>query len=189
MPERLSAEQVNEAFKKFDNNDNGILSLAEIDKAVIYLYPQFSDKKPVLMRAYKSADASKDGFIERDEFPRLIELLYNYNELYDLFQQLDQDKDKRINFEEFKKGYKLMGIHRLSNDEIKAEFDKIDTNHGGYILFEEAQCLIYKSSGPVYKSSNPVYNSVERTFVLSLDTDVIADSPRRDVPDMSPIFF
>ncbi|CAG8816492.1 22415_t:CDS:2, partial [Cetraspora pellucida] len=126
MPGRLSAEQVNEvinnyitvttsAFKQFDYNDNGILSLAEIDNAVICLYPQFADKKPVLMRAYKAADASK---------------------------QLDKNKDKRISFEEFKKGYKLMGICRLSNDEIKAEFDKIDTNHGGYILFDEVKLII-----------------------------------------------
>ncbi|CAG8541569.1 23599_t:CDS:2, partial [Racocetra persica] len=107
MPEKLSAEKVNEVFKQFDFNNNGILSLAEIDNAVIYLYPQFSDKKPVLMRAYKAADTSKDGFIERDEFPQ------------------------------FKKGYRLMGINRLSKDEIKEEFNKIDTNHGGYILFDE----------------------------------------------------
>ncbi|CAG8653506.1 18264_t:CDS:2 [Racocetra persica] len=137
MSEKLSPEQVNEAFQKFDYNNNGILSLAEIDKAVIYLYPQFSDKKPVLMRAYKAADTSKDGYIERDEFPHLIELLYYFNEVYDLFQKLDKDKDKRVDFEEFKKGYKLLGITRLSNDQIKAEFDKIDTNHGGYILFDE----------------------------------------------------
>ncbi|CAG8570169.1 13532_t:CDS:2 [Racocetra fulgida] len=146
MPEKLSAEKVNEVFKQFDFNNNGILSLAEIDNAVIYLYPQFSDKKPVLMRAYKAADTSKDGFIERDEFPRLIELLYYYNELYDLFQQLDKNKDKRITFEEFKKGYKLMGIGRLSNDEIKEEFNKIDTNHGGYILFDEVKLIIVFSN-------------------------------------------
>ena len=50
------------AFKKMDNNGNGLLSLAEIDKAVLHLYPSFNHK-PALMRAYKSADKSGDGFI------------------------------------------------------------------------------------------------------------------------------
>jgi hypothetical protein len=35
------------------------LSLAEIDKAVIELYPHLAKDKPAIMRAYKAADTSK----------------------------------------------------------------------------------------------------------------------------------
>ena len=49
-------------FKRMDYNGNGALSLAEIDKAVLELYPGF-DNKPALMRAYKAADVSADGFV------------------------------------------------------------------------------------------------------------------------------
>ncbi|CAG8535404.1 7575_t:CDS:2 [Dentiscutata heterogama] len=137
MPEKLSKEKVKETFKKFDYNNNGLLSLAEIDKAVIELYPQFADEKPVLMRAYKAADVSKDGYVQLTEFGRLIDLLYYYDELYHLFQQLDKNKDKRIGFDEFKKGHELIGITTNNTAELKKSFAEIDTNDGGYILFEE----------------------------------------------------
>ena len=63
MPNRA---QRDELFKRFDFNGNGMLSLAEIDKAVVELWPQF-DHKPALMRAYKAADRNEDGFIRRRE--------------------------------------------------------------------------------------------------------------------------
>ncbi|RIB22890.1 hypothetical protein C2G38_2172771 [Gigaspora rosea] len=144
MPEKLSKEKIKETFKKFDYNGNGILSLAEIDKAAIELYPQFADEKPVLLRAYKAADASKDGFIQLKEFDRLIDLLYYYDEVYHIFQQLDKNKDKRISFEEFKKGHELVGLQHHSADELKKDFDEIDTNQGGYILFEELCIYVAK---------------------------------------------
>ena len=45
----------------------GGLSLAEIDGHVKDSYPGQFDKH-ALMRAYKAADRSQDGFIERGEF-------------------------------------------------------------------------------------------------------------------------
>ena len=56
-------------FKRMDYNGNGALSLAEIDKAVLELYPGF-DNKPALMRAYKAADVSADGFVSCCRLPR-----------------------------------------------------------------------------------------------------------------------
>ncbi|CAJ0642622.1 15553_t:CDS:2, partial [Entrophospora sp. SA101] len=37
----------------------------------------------------------------------------------------------------FKKGHELVGMNTKLDEELEAEFDKIDTKHGGYILFEE----------------------------------------------------
>ncbi|CAH1767487.1 2905_t:CDS:2, partial [Entrophospora sp. SA101] len=137
MAEKLDKTQVKKIFNKFDYNGNGILSLAEIDKAVIELYPHFAKDKPAIMRAYKATDVSKDGFVDLSEFGNLLDLLYYYDDLYKQFQKLDKNKDKRISYAEFKKGHELVGINANSDEELKAEFDKIDTNHGGYILFEE----------------------------------------------------
>ena len=36
-----------------DYNNNEVVSLAEIDKAIVELWPEF-DHKPALMRAYKA---------------------------------------------------------------------------------------------------------------------------------------
>lgn len=71
------------------------------------------------------------------EFCRLIDLLYYYNELSDLFGQLDTNKDKRISFVEFKKGHELIGESDVDDADLRRDFNRIDTNHGGYILFDE----------------------------------------------------
>jgi Ca2+-binding EF-hand superfamily protein len=57
--------------------------------------------------------------------------------LSQLFGQLDTNKDKRISFPEFKKGHDLIGHSNISEQQLQHEFNKIDTNHGGYILFDE----------------------------------------------------
>jgi Ca2+-binding EF-hand superfamily protein len=79
----------------------------------------------------------QDGFIDFKEFGRLIDLLYYYNELFQIFKKLDLDNDRRISFAEFKKGHKIIGFSGLSNAELKEQFDDIDTNQGGFILFDE----------------------------------------------------
>jgi Ca2+-binding EF-hand superfamily protein len=62
-----SQEECHRLFTKIDYNGNNILSLAELDKAVIETWPAF-DNKPAIMRAYKSADKNGDGFIKRMNF-------------------------------------------------------------------------------------------------------------------------
>ncbi|GBB84720.1 hypothetical protein RclHR1_01130015 [Rhizophagus clarus] len=159
---KLEEAEIKKCFNRFDYNGNGLLSLAEIDKAVLELYPQFAKNKPVLMRAYKAADITKDGFIELSEFSRLIELLYYYDELYRLFKKLDKNNDNRISFQEFKQERKVFGFEGLSNTELKKAFDEIDTNRGGYLLFEELCIYAAKkklnssdASPPVSTGSKP----------------------------------
>ncbi|RHZ75533.1 hypothetical protein Glove_213g44 [Diversispora epigaea] len=134
---KIDKAEVKKVWDAFDYNGNGILSLAEIDRAVIELYPQLAKDKPAIMRAYKAADTSKDGFIDFNEFGRLLDLLFYYDELYKMFQKLDKNNDKRVSYVEFKKGHELMGINVKSDADLKKAFNEIDTNHGGYILFDE----------------------------------------------------
>ncbi len=115
-----------------------------------------------MLRAFKAADTngvylfffyqikywiffSQSGFVEFKEFHHLLDLLYHYNELSKLFGQLDTNKDKRISFQEFKKGHDLIGHSHISENQLKQEFNRIDTNHGGYILFDEVCYFIYFS--------------------------------------------
>jgi hypothetical protein len=54
--------QADQAFDIFDYNRNGILSLAEIDKAVIETLPQFAKDKPAIMRTYHAIDKNQVRF-------------------------------------------------------------------------------------------------------------------------------
>eukprot|EP01117_Protostelium_nocturnum_P009908 TRINITY_DN352_c0_g1_i1.p1 TRINITY_DN352_c0_g1~~TRINITY_DN352_c0_g1_i1.p1 ORF type:complete len:188 (+),score=63.09 TRINITY_DN352_c0_g1_i1:24-587(+) len=135
---KLSREELKKIWDVMDYNGNGIVSLAEIDKACIELYPELAKDKPALIRAYKAADSSKDGFIERKEFAILMDYLFYYDKLWHDFQKLDVDHDRRVSLVEFEKGHEIAGLHgKHSKADLKKAFDSIDTNHGGFILFEE----------------------------------------------------
>ncbi|CAF0873826.1 unnamed protein product [Rotaria sp. Silwood1] len=136
MATHLTTDECKKLFKRFDNG-NGILSLAEVDRAIIFWYPEFGTNRQAMLRAFKAADTNGTGFIEFKEFHRLLDLLYYYNQLSDLFGQLDTNKDKRISFNEFRKGHELMGLSHINDNHLREEFNRIDTNHGGYILFDE----------------------------------------------------
>ncbi|CAF4334688.1 unnamed protein product, partial [Rotaria sordida] len=66
----MSKEEIRQLFKQFDNG-NGRLSLAEIDRAIINFYPQFGTNKKAILRAYKAADTSGNGFVELKEFEKI----------------------------------------------------------------------------------------------------------------------
>ncbi|CAG8689318.1 22391_t:CDS:2 [Dentiscutata erythropus] len=137
MASKLSKEELKNLFNTFDTNGNGKLSYSEIESVVLRTYPQFNSRKKVIMRAYQDADASKNGYIEINEFAILLDALNHYYELYDIFQKVDKDNDGRINFDEFKNGSKDLKLFEFSDAELKLEFDKIDMNRGGLILFDE----------------------------------------------------
>ena len=119
-----------------DYNNNGVVSLVEIDKAIVELWPEF-DHKPALMRAYKAADANNDGYIAGDaEFKQLLHYIIYFTELWDVFKGIDRDHDRRLSLEEFVAGAERLG-HKLSRKRAAAEFDAMDSNGGGYVLFNE----------------------------------------------------
>jgi len=138
-------EVTKELFSRFDYNGNGILSLAELDKAIVETMPEYAHDKPAIMRAYKAADTSRDGFIEFNEFKLFMKLLKQYHQYSILFSKLDFDHDKRVSLNEFIKGHNLAGII-IDDSNAKAEFQKIDTNSGGYILFDEFCIYMAKKS-------------------------------------------
>jgi Ca2+-binding EF-hand superfamily protein len=66
--ELSSKQKALELFDQLDENASGKMSIAELDKGGIMLYPALNNK-PALMRAFKATDGSGNGFIDRQEFP------------------------------------------------------------------------------------------------------------------------
>eukprot|EP01043_Picozoa_sp_COSAG02_P045610 COSAG02_NODE_4190_length_5645_cov_5.686801_5_plen_736_part_00 len=130
-----TAEACDELFRRIDGNGNHVLSLAEVDLAVATLYPD-CDHKPALMRAYKAADVSGNGFIDRDEFSQLLHYLVYFNNLWDEFEAMDVSHDRRITVESFVNGCDAVGL-KLSPAEAAAEFKEMDLDGSGVVLFEE----------------------------------------------------
>ena len=130
-----TAEAQDELFTRMDGNGNHVLSLAEVDLAVASLFPD-CDHKPALMRAYKAADRSGNGYIDRGEFAQLLQYLVYFNNLWDDFEAMDVTHDRRITLESFVGGCKAVGLN-LSPAEAQREFKQMDLDGSGVVLFEE----------------------------------------------------
>lgn len=148
----------NEIFDRFDPNGNGYLSLAECDKGMSELENWSDIPKPVLLRAFMAAKGvaqqhgnndteAGESFVERSEFRLFLVYLERYKELWDVFASLDtgdsdgndSHADRRIDENEFARGVETIqskwGVTIDSDPAI--EFQRIDTNQGGKILFDE----------------------------------------------------
>jgi Ca2+-binding EF-hand superfamily protein len=132
-------------FRDFDNG-NGILSLAELDRAIrdILEIDEIFNAKPAILRAFqiaKNSTKSKhecgDDYIEFREFRFFLLSLRQYFEYWVAFCRTDTDGDRKISLEEFKKAQSMIEVWVGPIADIKAEFAKIDTNGGGTILFDE----------------------------------------------------
>jgi len=128
--------EIEKKFKEMDYNGNKIISLAEIDKLIVEGYPLF-DNKPALMRAYKAADLNRDGFVSLKEFKNLWKYIVYFNKLWEKFEEIDYDHDRRISFDEFKNLSNKLFDTKLSEKEASYYFDLIDLNNAGMILFNE----------------------------------------------------
>merc|ERR1719221_2139150 len=131
-------------WKRLDYNGNNIVSLAEIDKMVVELvaggtWPSYLNSKPALMRAYKKTclkDGDGDDWVEKKEFHALLLNIFWFGKLFELFQNVDAGGDRRIDFGEFQRGLGLLGLN-LDPRQAQQEFNSIDGNHGGQVLFVE----------------------------------------------------
>jgi Ca2+-binding EF-hand superfamily protein len=125
-------EKALELFDQLDENASGKMSLAELDKGIVMLYPDLNNK-PAIMRAFKATDGSGNGFIDREEFPFCLSYIVYYNNLWSLFKAIDEDGDRRITKQEFLKVSNKLDLPRDA-DQV---FSEIDVNGGGMILFDE----------------------------------------------------
>lgn len=129
-------------WKTLDFNGNGSVSLAEIDKFAVQAYPLLNNK-PALMRAYhatlKADPNSKEAFVHKKEFKALLVNLFYFNKLFWLFEEGDSSekyKDRRMNLAEFKSMMGLCGVN-WKPAKLEEEFNKMDENGGGIVLFDE----------------------------------------------------
>ena len=93
-----------------DVNNNGYLSLAEIDKGMrdIIQLPILYQLKPVLIRAFTAAKTKKtpkskygDDYITKGEYRFLLKYLRQYYEYWVAFDCINTDDDRRLSQSEF----------------------------------------------------------------------------------------
>jgi len=138
-----------EIFGRFDVNSNGYLSLAEVDKAtrdVLQCDELFDCKDAVNASFHYAKKASPgeskhgDDYLEFREFRLFFQTLRQYFEYFQAFSRLDTGDDSRVSKEEFCSDASKEAIAKWVKEvpeDLEAEFEKIDENKGGQILFKE----------------------------------------------------
>lgn len=143
-PEQLQARK--NIWKTIDVNNNGYLSLAEIDKGLrdVIVIPRLFDTKPVILRAFQAAknkvkatNPHGPDYVSFAEFKYLLSFLRQYYEYWVAFDRIDTNDDRRVSLTEFTKAVPTMGKWNLKIDNPVQAFKEIDTNGGGLILFDE----------------------------------------------------
>jgi len=160
----VKTESLKQLWRRLDFNGNNVVSLAEFDKLVVEMtgsgaWPNWLNNKPALMRAFEKAKASADGnrddFVEKCEFHDLLLNMFWFNKLYNVYEDIDTDHDRRMNLDEFKRGMGKLGL-KLSDDEAQKVFGDIDTDHGGMVLFVEFCAYMRNRVNP---DDNPAFDS------------------------------
>eukprot|EP00405_Crypthecodinium_cohnii_P016111 CAMPEP_0206446552 /NCGR_PEP_ID=MMETSP0324_2-20121206/16201_1 /ASSEMBLY_ACC=CAM_ASM_000836 /TAXON_ID=2866 /ORGANISM="Crypthecodinium cohnii, Strain Seligo" /LENGTH=509 /DNA_ID=CAMNT_0053915039 /DNA_START=71 /DNA_END=1600 /DNA_ORIENTATION=+ len=137
----MVADPDNKGIKKLwsslDYNGNNRVSLAETDKWVVEQYPLLNHK-PALMRAQQATLKAGGGhdFVMKKDFKALLVNLFYYNKLFWIFDQADEGRDRRMDFKEFQFCLTMCGM-KMSASKAQSEFQKVDVNGGGQILFDE----------------------------------------------------
>mmetsp|Transcript_60757 Transcript_60757/g.51444 ORF Transcript_60757/g.51444 Transcript_60757/m.51444 type:complete len:82 (+) Transcript_60757:436-681(+) len=58
-------------------------------------------------------------------------------ELWIVYNQIDTNKDKKVSLPEFKTAVDMLGCWGIEVEDTELTFRQIDTNNGGFILFDE----------------------------------------------------
>merc|ERR1712060_957343 len=120
-------------FNQFDPNANGYLSLAETEKGIRDVFrcdALFANKRPIHRAFHLAKKVGPKGKSGKGD---------DYFEYMQAFSRLDTGDDNRISKEEFTnpevKSIVELWVGPIAD--MAAEFDTIDKNGGGQILFDE----------------------------------------------------
>jgi len=131
-------------FRKFDGNGNGVLSFTEMEEGlrVDLQLDAVVDCTPVIMRAFSAAKNCGENptvYIEKREFRIMLQYIHIYLELYQVFQLVENNKDRRLSLQEF--AAFIPALHKwgleIAPSKAAEVFRQIDVAGGGLVLFDE----------------------------------------------------
>ena len=139
-------EKRNKLWAAVDENGNGFVSLAELDKKFRELVKvdRVFKAQPVLIRAHQAArfkvktkSIHGPDYVERCEFRLVLLYIRQYFEYYVAFKRIDKSNDDRISLAEFVNAGEELNKWIPNIGDLEEAFKEADANGGGMILFNE----------------------------------------------------
>merc|ERR1712113_53772 len=130
-------------------------NIAEI--AGIHMVARIKDD---VRATFRQVDTDQSGFIDKEELAAVLQKLggaVNDEEVDKCYNELDENDDGKIDFEEFSKWY-LKSENRIESD-IQQLFNKFDHDGNGYIEIDELENLVVACQGD--PSERPSSEEVE----------------------------
>lgn len=141
-PVTLTIDQISEyenAFKKYDSNGDGVISVDELSFLLETIGLKPSEDEVIEMIA--TVDANHDGVLSMSEFIKLMSRHHNpiitpQQQYEAIFKVFDTDGNGYISRAEFKDTLFSIG-QRCSEEELNSLIDEIDVNRDGIISKRE----------------------------------------------------
>ena len=132
------ANQYIEMFKLMDKNNDGVLTIDEIEKGIKHCKLETSMNKDAVVQLFKDMDIDKNGLVNYTEF---VSALMDYEKdvkkehIIECFNSYDADRSGKINFKEFCEI--ISPQDEKEKEELKELYNKFDNNGDGEIDFNE----------------------------------------------------
>ena len=149
-------------WKAWDANRSGAMSLAELDKCIVEDAPPgwsgFEKADQSLIIAFSYADDDWSGEVSWPEFEGLMKNVVFFSMLLDWYQELDDTGDGRLEDWEFVDSARSIAqkcsfpevkkIATMSDSALQREFDRLDEDGGGKLMFAEFAKWLGSMSNP-----------------------------------------
>lgn len=97
----MSESQLRTIMQAADVDQNGVIDYEEFLTATIHM--NRARREETMFKAFKHFDTDDDGFITKEELASILEYNNDTKKVQEIIEQVDEDKDGRINFVEFKR--------------------------------------------------------------------------------------
>ncbi len=132
------AKQYIEMFKIMDKNNDGVLTIDEIEKGIKHCKIETNMSNEAVVQLFKDMDIDKNGLVNYTEF---VSALMDYEKevkkehIIECFKSYDADKSGKINFKEFCEI--ISPQNEKEKEELRELYNKFDENGDGEIDLNE----------------------------------------------------
>ncbi|XP_057498515.1 probable calcium-binding protein CML23 [Actinidia eriantha] len=134
--------QLKQVFDFFDSNRDGKISPSEICEVLLTFGHDKSAATKEAEGMLREMDFNGDGFVDLDEFVKVVDIAHEESDLMDVFLVFDSDKNGFISDKELLQVLVSLGSDKCSLRECRRMIRGVDKDGDGFVDFEEFRSMM-----------------------------------------------